>query len=415
MSLSSPVEQLAGRPPAETAGDSDVPDRTAPPAVLWQIAPEPAEEVIERTGEEGAGDGERQPPIEDETPSDALTLLMSEAMSHPLAQDLLLKPTGWRVWPAVAVIRWLQRKLQRERRRLIYRSEPSLGFAASEVRDLALHSEYIELTLSAPGLAAMGSPLPPTDIFRIISDRRDGGALSFWLDGIGDGFMHVLEAMQSQSNAAFALLTGGQIEAHTVVADMVGRSAPLRAEPGGALYDTRWRVPEGAIGLVALFLGPISASGLAGLFSAFTSLPVRITEFAGAEVTTRHPARVGRPFGMILGAKCRLPSAGVEVHVEGGSEPSEREWARDPVRRRSLHRLASSYIGAPSPVARVYLWLDGGNVPPAALAGDTAFGGSGRSRQIRSSSEIAHHDLISRTPRGCRQEDQANHESAQTL
>lgn len=397
MSSSSPVERLAGRQPAETGGDSDVPDRTEPPAVLLRVAPEPAEEVNEGAGEEGEGEfrprlaadrvrgvnesageegeGESQPPIEDETADDALTILMTEAMSHPLAQDLMLKPTRWRVWPAVAVIRWLQRKLRRERRRLIYRSEPSLGFAASEVRDLALHSEYIELTLSTPGLAAAGSPLPPSDIFRIISDRRDGGALSFWLDGISDGFMHVLEAMQSQSNAAFALLTGGQIEAHTVVADMVGRSAPLRAEPGGALYDTRWRVPEGAIGLVALFLGPISASGLAGLFSAFTTLPVRITEFAGAEVTTRHPARVGRPFGMILGAKCRLPSAGVEVHIEGGSKPNEREWARDPVRRRSLHRLASSYIGAPSPVVRVYLWLDAGNVPPAALAGDTAFGG----------------------------------------
>ena len=375
MSSSSQVERIAGLLPAETEGGSDVPGRTRPPAVPWQTASEPVEEVDESVGEEGAGEGESRPPIEDATAADALTILMTEAMSHPLAQDLMLKPTRWRVWPAVAVIRWLQRKLRRERRRLIYRSEPSLGFAASEVRDLALHSEYIELTLSAPGLATMGSPLPAADISRIISDRRDGGALSLWLDGVGDGFMHVLEAMQSQSNAAFALLTGGQIEAHAMVADMVGRSAALRAEPGGALHDTRWRVPEGAIGLVGLFLGPISASGLAGLFGAFTSLPVRITEFAGAEVTTRQPARVGRPFGMMLGAKCRLPSAGVEVHIEGGSDPREQEWARDPVRRSSLQRLASSYVGAPSPVVRVYLWLEAGNVPCAALAGDTALGG----------------------------------------
>ena len=298
-----------------------------------------------------------------------------EVLGHPLVQDLMLDPTGWRIWPAVAVLRWLQNKSGRAGRRLVYRSRPSLGFAGSEISDVAIRDGHLELTLNAPGLATAGSSLPATDIARIIADKRNGGAISAWLDGPSDLFMQVLEAMLAQSNAPFALITGGHVDAFMLLADVVGRSAPLSAGENGALFETRRRIPEGAVGLAGMFIGPTSASGLAGLFRAFTGLAARIEEFAGGDVLTARPARVGQRMGAMLGAQCRLPSAGIEIHLDGGANPDAQKWAREPVRRRSLHLLASSYIGGPSVAVRLFLWLDPGNAPPATLADSTAFGG----------------------------------------
>ncbi len=293
---------------------------------------------------------------------------------HPLVRDLLLHPYRWRIWPAVAILRWLQRRMSNAPR-LVFRSQPSLSFAASEVRDLRLHDDRMDLVLNAPGLATAGSPLPASDIARIIADDYEGGALGTWLDGPGDRFMHLLEDVQMRSNTAFALGAGGRVEAFALIRDLVGRSAPLNAGGNGTLDTTNGQEPDGALALAALFLGPVSASGLRGLVQAFTRLPARVVEFAGARIATARPARVGAPMGLMLGVRCELPSAGVDIHIEGGTHPEAPAWAGSARRRRSLHLLATAYIGAVSPEARLYLWLDGANVPPAALGKDTALGG----------------------------------------
>lgn len=298
-----------------------------------------------------------------------------DAMTHPLVQDLLLQPHRWRLWPAVAVLRWLQRRLQTGSRRLAYRSQPSLAFAPSEVNDVVFREQGLDIVLNAPGLAATGSALPTSDIARVVADHRAHGAMSVWLDGPGDRFMHLVEEMKMQCDPAYALLTGGRVEAFDLVADLVGRSAPLAAEPGGELLDDPARAPDGGLGLAGLFVGPISAAGLAAAVQAFCGLPARVDEFTGATVVTARPARLGGPLGLMLGARCRLPSAGVEVHIEGGSRRVARDWAADAVRRRSLHALASAYVGASLPVARVYMWLDADNAPPAVLDGGAALGG----------------------------------------
>ncbi len=296
-------------------------------------------------------------------------------MSHPLAQDLMLNPGGWRLWPAIGVLRWLLRRASPEARRLMYRFRPSLAFPTSEIDDVALETNGAVLNLNALGLAATGSPLPKSDIARIIQDHRGGGAMAAWLDGPADRLMHALEEGQFRNNAAFALATGGQLEATVLASRVAGRSAPLSARAGGVLSDTFQMEPEGSVGLAGLFLGSISASGLAELFRAFTELPVRVKEFTGAEVITLRPARVGGPVKAVLGSRCRLPAAGVEIVIDGGSRPAARNWARDRARRRSLHALASAYIGSPSPQASLFLQLNPDNAPPAVLDGQAALGG----------------------------------------
>ena len=287
----------------------------------------------------------------------------------------MLNPSKWRIWPAVAVLRWLRRRMRSAAPRIVYRSHPSLGFAASEVRDILLKGDQIDIVLNAPGLATAGSPLPSPDIARIIADYYENGALSTWLDGPTDRFMHVLEEVQMRSAPAYALLAGGRVEAFALARDLVGRSAPLNARRGGELLDAEPSEPEGAVALAGLFVGPASAAGLRGLFRAFTGLTARVEEFAGAEVDTAQPARLGEPIPSMLGANCNLPSAGIEVHIAGGDQAAAQAWAREATRRASLHLLATAYIGAPSPAVRVYLWLDGGNAPAAALDGATALGG----------------------------------------
>ena len=156
---------------------------------------------------------------------------------HPLVRDLLLHPYRWRIWPAVSILRWLQRRMSNAPR-LVFRSQPSLSFASSEVRDLRLHDDRMDLVLNAPGLAATGSPLPASDIARIIADHYEGGALGTWLDGPGDRFMHLLEHVQMRSNPAFALVAVGRVEAFALARDLVGRSAPLTAGGDGTLDAT---------------------------------------------------------------------------------------------------------------------------------------------------------------------------------
>lgn len=293
---------------------------------------------------------------------------------HPLVRDLMLHPYRWKIWPAVAVLRWLQR-LMPTKPRLVFRSHPSQSFAGSEVRDLVFDENTINLVLNAPGLATAGSPLPASDIARIIADYHEGGALSAWLDGPGDQFMHLMEEAQRRSNAAYALLAGGGVEAFALTRDLVGRSTPLVAGANRALQAANDKEPEGAIALAGLFLGPVSATGLRALFHAYTGLPARVEEFAGGEIATARPARMGAPMGLMLGISCELPAAGVEVHIEGGVREEAREWAQAETRRQSLHLLARAYVGAPSPEVRLFLWLEGGNVPPATLGNGTALGG----------------------------------------
>lgn len=299
------------------------------------------------------------------------------SLDHPLVQDIMFNPRRWRIWPTVAVLRWLLRQAPIGMRRLVYRSLPSLGFATSEIEDVAIQTSGtggVELILGAPGIATDGSPLPSADISRIIADRERGGGLGLWLDMPGDRFMHQAELSMARHNAAFALATGGNIRAAEAAADLVGRSAPLAADAGGVLLSAWQREPAGALGLAAMFIGSASATGLASVLGAFTSLSVLIEEFAGAEVPVLRPSRVGGRFGAMIGTKCVLPSAGVAVVVRGGSLVSAQDWAQQRRRRASLYLLARTYIGSHVPQVRIFLTLDASNAPPAKL-GLAALGG----------------------------------------
>ena len=296
------------------------------------------------------------------------------AFEHPLAQSLMFDPTRWRLWPAVAVLRWMERMLWNGRK-LAYRSNPTLSFVGSEIHDIHFSNDRVAVVLNAAGLACAGSALPTSDIARIIADTRLRGALNDWLDGICDRFMHALERMQSQSHTAFAVATGGSVEAHVLVRALAGRTTPLHAAPNGALFHGLDQEPAGAIGLARVFVGHQSARGLESLLAALTGLSVRVEEFTGAEIDVARPTRLGGGIGRLLGSKCRAPEAGIEVHIEGESNEEARNWASDPVRRRTLHTLATTYVGAHTPAVRFVLWLDPDNVPEGRLDGTTTLGG----------------------------------------
>ena len=316
------------------------------------------------------------PPVEVASPK-ASEGTRSMGLDHPLVQDLIFHPRRWRIWPTVAVLRWVLRQAPVGMRRMVYRSLPSLSFTTAEIEDVAIQTAGtggVELTLGAAGIANDGSPLPSSDIARIIANREQGGGLALWLDMPGDRFMHQAELSLIRHSAAFALATGGDIRAASSAADLVGRSAPLAAGIGGILLHSWRREPVGAVGLAAMFMGNVSAAGLAGVFGAFTSLSVLIEEFAGAEVPILRPTRVGGRFGGMLGRKCVLPAAGVGIVVRGGSRVHAQEWAGRAQRRTSLYRLARAYIGSHVPRARIYLTLDADNAPPAKL-GHAALGG----------------------------------------
>ena len=288
--------------------------------------------------------------------------------SHPLARDLLFNPSTWRIWPAVAILRWMLRRARRVGD-LMFRSKPSLAFAGAEIQDVALQEGHIDLVLSAPGLAAPGSSLPLADIARVVADMQPPGrgALAAWLDGPGNRFMQAVEAAQARNNAAFALATGGRIEAIKLFAELAGRSAPLSARQGGQLLSLLASEPNGAVGLGALFIGQASASGLAALVSAFTSLPVEVQEFTGDETLVLRPARLGQPIERVLGRSCRLASAGVTVIIDGGSDEESHMWATNPERRHSLSMLCGAYIGGATPTAQLFLDLNANNAPLATL------------------------------------------------
>lgn len=353
------VERVAGRHGAGTriaAGQAATPAGPGTAAPARQDRSEPRAAADERSGR-GESD-----------------------MEHPLIRDILLDPSRWRVWPVVAVLRWLLRRASGTALRLVYRSRPALRFPTAEVDDVAIEPHGVELTLNAPGVAAHGSALPSSDVARIIADERRGGGLGVWLDAVGDRFMHVVETAHRRHNAGFAVSTGGQVEACAAVAEMTGRAMPLAAHPGGVLAPASRGVGGefaslGALGLAPLFFGVPSASGLAQAVSAFTGLPARVEEFTGAEVTVLRPARVGAPIGAMLGSTCVLASAGIDVVIDGGTEPRAQEWARASLRRASLGYLVRTYIGSASPEARIFLTLDAGNAPPAALDAFTCFGG----------------------------------------
>ena len=294
---------------------------------------------------------------------------------HPLITSLMSNPQRWRLWPAVAVLRWMERTEVWKGRSLTYRTKPALCFAGSEISELRFPPDRVAIVLNAVGIACAGSPLPAADITRIIADARLRGALNEWLDGICDRFMHALECMQSQSHSAFAIATGANIEAHTLASIVAGATTPLHAAPTGEIFRGPLQEPAGAIGLAGLFVGTRSARGMEALFAAFTGHSIEVKEFTGAEIDVAHPAVLGRPMGRLLGRRCFSPEAGVEVHIEGGDSKDARKWACEEVRRRSLHKLAAMYVGSGTPAVRFLLWLNPENVPEGRLDGTMTLGG----------------------------------------
>jgi len=300
-----------------------------------------------------------------------------EELTHPLAQDLLFAPDAWSVWPAVAVLRWLLRSNRGMDQGLIYRSHPSLAFSAAEIKEVELLANSVQLTLAAPGLASHGSALPAVDIARIAADARSpgGGALAHWLDGPLDRFMQAVEVARARHNNAFALASGTRLpDAHQRTTELVGKSAPLAADRNGRLADSLDRHPEGALGLAAAFVGTPSATGLANAVAGYTGLPARIDEFAGASVRIQRPARMGGSLTSILGKRCDLAVAGVDVVIDGGNSPEGAELARQRTRRFALHDLCAAYIGSPSIQARLHVELEPSVIVPAQL-GFAEFGG----------------------------------------
>lgn len=300
------------------------------------------------------------------------------AERHALARDLFENPTRWQLWPAVALLRWLLRhQAGQQYRRLIYRSLPSLAFQANEVQSVSLGADSFDVTVTAPGIASPGSPLPLSDIARIVADRRRpgrGGALSAWLDGLTDLFMQIAEDALAQHNAAFALATGGGVHAVWQADCLAGHSAPLRALPGHRLDGDPGAEAEGAVALAAFFVGAPSAHGLAALINAFTGIPARVEEFTGGRVRNLRPATIGAPLMRIMGPYCGMPSAGVEVYLEGGGSERARLWAEDPERCASLRLLCERYLGAAGVAVSIFLEVDGRNAGRATL-GESILGG----------------------------------------
>ncbi len=292
----------------------------------------------------------------------------SAATTHPLAQEVLFNPGEWSVWPAVAVLRWLLRSRGELNRRLVYRSQPSLVFSVSEIKDVALSGSGVELTLSAPGLAAPGTILPTSDVARIAADSRapGGGALAYWLDGPVDLFMQAMEAHRMRNCDSFAFGMGSGAQSLRLAADLSGATAPLAARGSGLLSASLDREPEGALGFSAQFVSTSpSAVGLAALARGYTGLPSEVKEFTGARVRVLRPARLGGPIMRILGRHQDLPAAGVDLIVDGGEEPDGAMLASRRTLRRGIHDLCSAYIGSPSVRARVFVELEPEIIEPA--------------------------------------------------
>ena len=279
------------------------------------------------------------------------------ALRHPLVQDLLLNPTRWRLWPAMAILRWLQRQMRKNRIRVVYRTRPTLSFPASEIADIYfVRPNELQIVVNALGLANAGSALPSADIARIIADYRSGGALSLWLDMVADRMLHAAETSVARSVSPFACAMGGFPEADSVLPSLVGHDGVLAESRPDGLSPSLAAGARRLTALGALFLGVPTAHGLARAFEGFTSLHARVIEFTGAPLDVSRPARLGAGFGRVLGSRRIVAEAGVTVRLNDGPTCEDAvAWASDPVRIRSLYELARTYIGDASPEPSIEL------------------------------------------------------------
>ena len=279
------------------------------------------------------------------------------ALRHPLVQDLLLNPSRWRLWPAMAIIRWLQGQTRRNRIRIVYRTRPSLSFPASEIADIHfVRPNELQVVVNALGLANAGSALPSADVARVIADHRSGGGLATWLDMVADRMLHAAETSVARSASPFACAMGGFPEADSVLPSIVGHDGVLAESSLDGLSLSRRAGARRLTALGALFLGAPTAHGLARAFEGFTSLHARVIEFTGAPLDVSRPARLGAGFGRVLGSRRIVPEAGVTVRLNDGPTCEDAlGWAADPVRIRSLYQLARAYIGDPSPEPSIEL------------------------------------------------------------
>ena len=279
------------------------------------------------------------------------------ALRHPLVQDLLLNPTRWRLWPAMAIIRWLQRQMRKNRIRIVYRTRPTLSFPASEIADIYfVRPNELQIVVNALGLANAGSALPSADIARVIADHRTGGGLALWLDMVADRMLHAAETSVAQSVSPFACAMGGFPEADSMLSSLVGHDGVVGETRPDGLSPSRRAGARRLTALGALFLGVPTAHGLARAFEGFTSLHARVIEFTGAPLEVSRPARLGAGFGRVLGSRRIVAEAGVTVRLNDGPTCEDAvAWASDPVRIRSLYELARTYIGDASPEPSIEL------------------------------------------------------------
>ena len=332
-----------GVPPAESAPvslEAPPPVARAAPAVGPESSSRPAAEVpassVSRAGLPEKG---------------------KAALRHPLVQDLLLNPTRWRLWPAMAILRWLQRQMRKNRIRVVYRTRPTLSFPASEIADIYfVRPNELQIVVNALGLANAGSALPSADIARIIADYRSGGALSLWLDMVADRMLHAAETSVARSVSPFACAMGGFPEADSVLPSLVGHDGVLAESRPDGLSPSLAAGARRLTALGALFLGVPTAHGLARAFEGFTSLHARVIEFTGAPLDVSRPARLGAGFGRVLGSRRIVAEAGVTVRLNDGPTCEDAvAWASDPVQIRSLYELARTYIGDASPEPSIEL------------------------------------------------------------
>ena len=347
---------------ASPGASSDLPSPESPPASFEARLPDAGEAPGPGPGSSSRpAAGPSSPPAAAvPASSDARRGLPEEtkaAIQHPLVQDLLLNPTRWRLWPAMAMIRWLQRQMRKSRIRVVYRGRPTLSFPASEIADISfVRPDELQVVVNALGLANAGSALPSADIARIIADYRSGGALTMWLDMVTDRMLHAAEASVAQSVSPFACAMGEFPEADSVLPSLVGHDGVLSESPRSGLSTSRWTGARRLSALGALFLGVPTAHGLARAFEGFTSFHARVIEFTGAPLEVSRPARLGAGFGRVLGARRIVAEAGVTVRLNDGPICEDAvAWASDPVRIRSLYELARAYIGDSSPKPSIEL------------------------------------------------------------
>ena len=274
-------------------------------------------------------------------------------MQHPVVQDLFLNPTKWEIWPAVAVLRWVQRQMRREHMNVSFRARARLAFAPSEIDDISFRTpSEIEMVINALGVASTGSALPSADIARMIAGQREGGAATTWLDMVTDRLMHAGEASMRRTGEAFSGAIGTAGEASRTLRALVGRDGVLSQGPGGPLHAGQGRGARRLEALSAPFaLRAPSAHGLARTVEAYTGLDTKVRENTGATLEVAHPARIGGRVRRVLGARRACARAGVTVRIDATrAGASGIEWASDDTRVESVYELARSYIGDSTPI-----------------------------------------------------------------